>query len=325
MFRRSLLAGAAGLAASLPARLGAQGWPARPITLSVPFAAGGPTDTLARILAAQLSPILGQQVVVENVTGAAGTIGVGKVARAVPDGYTAGVGHWSTHVVNGAIYTLPYHVYDDFEPVAMVASNPQLVVSRKDLPAANLTELIAWVKANQDKVSSGTAGVGSASHIGGIYFQKLTGTSFQFIPYRGTGPAMQDLIAGQFDLMFDQVSNSLPQVRGGRVKAYAVTSPKRSPAAPDIPSVEEAGLPGFHIEVWQAVWLPKGTPREIVRRLNAALVQVLAMPEVRQRLEDLGQEIPAVEQQTPEALAAWHRREIELWWPLIKAAGIKVE
>jgi tripartite-type tricarboxylate transporter receptor subunit TctC len=323
MRRRSLLAGSAALAASLPAA--AQTWPARPITLSVPFAAGGPTDTLARILGAQLSPILGQQVVVENVTGAGGSIGVGKVARAAPDGYTVGVGHWSTHVINGAIYSLPYHVLDDFEPVAMVASNPQLVVGRKDLPAANLAELIAWVKANRDKVSAGTAGVGSASHIGAIYFQKLTGTDFLFVPYRGTGPAMQDLVAGQFDLMFDQVSNSIQQVRGGRIKPYAVTSAKRSPAAPDVPTVEEAGLPGFHIEVWQAIWLPKGTPRHIIMRLNAALMQALAAPEVRQRLADLGQAIPPVEQQTPEALAAWHRKEIELWWPLIKAAGIKVE
>ena len=316
----------AGLSATaLPYAASAQTWPQRAITMSVPFSAGGPTDTIARILAARMTPILGQQIVVENVTGAAGTIGVAKVARAAPDGYTIGIGHWSTHVVNGAIYALPYHVFDDFAPIALVASNPQLVITRKDLPANNLQELIAWVRTNQGKVTAGTAGIGSASHIGGIYFEKLTGARLTFIPYRGAGPAMQDLLAGQFDMMLDQAANSLPQVRSGRIKAFAVTAKQRTPAAPDLPTVDEAGLNGLYISVWHGLWLPKSTPQEIVMRCNAAVVETLKDPVVRQRLEELGQEIPTPDQQTPQALAAYHKREIDLWWPLIKAAGIKVE
>ena len=303
----------------------AQVYPSHPITMVVPFSAGGPTDVLGRIMAERMGKALGQTVVIDNTTGAAGSIGVGKVARAAPDGYTLGIGHWSTHVVNGAVYQLPYDLQKDFEPVAMIATNPQIIVSKNAVPAKDLNELILWVKANQDKISVGTAGVGAASHVGGIYFQDLIGAKLLFIPYRGAAPAMQDLVAGQIDLMLDQASNSLPQVRGGKVRAYAVTAKTRLPAAPEIPTVDEAGLPGLYIAVWHAIWVPRGTPKDIVAKLNAAIVETLADPAVRQRLADMGQEIPPRDQQTPEALAAYHKAEIEKWWPLIKAAGIKPE
>ncbi|HKE41249.1 MAG TPA: tripartite tricarboxylate transporter substrate binding protein BugD [Casimicrobiaceae bacterium] len=317
------LAAAAILAWICP--VSAQNYPSHSITMIVPFAAGGPTDTIARIVAERMGKTLGQTVVVENVTGAAGSIGVGRVARAAPDGYTLSIGHWSTHVVNGAVYELSYDLLKDFEPVAMIATNPQLIVTKTTVPASSLTELIAWVKANQEKMSVGTAGVGSASHVGGIYFQNIIGAKLLFVPYRGTAPAMQDLIAGRTDLMLDQAANSLPWVRSGKIRAYAVTAKTRMVAAPDIPTVDEAGLPGLYISVWHAIWVPKGTPKDIVAKLNASVVETLADPMVRQRLTDLGQEIPPREQQTPEALGAYHEAEIAKWWPLIKAAGIKAE
>ena len=303
----------------------AQPYPSRPVTFVVPFAAGGPTDMLARLLTERMRVALGQTVIIENATGAAGTIGVGRVVRAPADGYTVSIGHWSTHVVNGAIYALPYDLVKDLDPVAMLPSNPQLIVTKNDVPAKDLKELIGWVKDNQTKISAGTAGAGSASHVSGAYFQEKTGTKFPFIPYRGTGPAIQDLVSGQLDIMFDQSSNSLPHVRGGKIKAYAVTAKSRLASAPEIPSVDEAGMPGFYIAVWHGLWVPKGTPPEAIAKLTAAVQETLADPAIQKRLAELGQDIPTREQQTPEGLAAHHKAEIEKWWPIIKAANIKAE
>jgi tripartite-type tricarboxylate transporter receptor subunit TctC len=325
--RRTFLHLAAG-GAALPAVTSlawAQVYPSRPITMVVPYAAGGPTDTIARIMAERMRALLGQTVLVENTTGAAGTLGVGRVARAAPDGYTIGIGHWGTHVVNPAIYTLQYDTLKDFEPVAMIATNPQIIVAKKAIPAKDLKELVAWLKANSRTATQGTAGHGSGSHLSGVYFQNITGTQFQFVPYRGAGPAMQDLVAGQIDIMIDQAANSLPQVRAGTIKAYAVTEKTRLAAAPDIPTVDEAGVPGLHISIWHALWMPKGTPKDIMAKLNAAVMDALADVNVRARLAELGQEIPPRDMQTPEALAEYHKAEIEKWWPIIKAANIKAE
>jgi tripartite-type tricarboxylate transporter receptor subunit TctC len=297
-------------------------YPTRPVTIVVPFAAGGPTDTLSRLLAERMREALGQAVILENVPGASGSIGVGRVARAAPDGYTIGIGQWDTHVVNGAIYQLQYDLLKDFEPISLLPSNPQLIVAKNALPAKNLNELVAWLKANPEKASQGTAGAGSAAHVSGAYFQAATGTRFQFVPYRGAGPAMQDLVAGQIDLMFDQASNALPHVQAGKIRAYAVTAKARLTAAPEIPTVDEAGLPGFHVSIWRGFWAPRGTPDDVIGKLNSAVVATLADATVRRRLAELGQDIPAPEQQTPRALAALHRAEIERWWPLIKAANI---
>ena len=290
-----------------------------------PYAAGGPTDTIARVMAERMRVPLGQTILVENTTGAAGTIGVGRVARATPDGYTIGIGHWGTHVVNPAIYTLQYDTLKDFEPVAMIATNPQIIVAKKAIPAKDLKEFIAWLKANGSTATQGTAGHGSGSHLSGVYFQNITGTQFQFVPYRGAGPAMQDLVAGHVDLMIDQAANSLPQVRAGTIRAFAVTDKNRVAAAPDIPTVDEAGVPGLHISIWHALWMPKGTPKDIMAKLNAAVVETLADDNVRKKLADLGQEIPPRDMQTPEALFAYHKAEIEKWWPIVKKAGIKVD
>jgi tripartite-type tricarboxylate transporter receptor subunit TctC len=303
----------------------AQTYPSRPITMVVPYSAGGPTDTIARLMAERMRGPLGQMVIVENVTGAAGTIGVGRVARAAPDGYTISIGHWGTHVVNGAIYALQYDVLNDFEPVSLIATNPQIIVARKAMPAKDLQELVAWLKANSAKATQGTAGHGSGSHVSGVYLQSITGARFQFVPYRGAGPAMQDLVAGQIDIMIDQAANSLPQVRAGTIKAYAVTDRSRLAAAPDIPTVDEAGVPGLHISIWHALWMPKGTPKDVIARINAAVVEALADANTRRRLADLGQELPPPEQQNPQALAAFHKAEVEKWWPIIKAANIKGE
>ncbi len=314
----ALLAGGTGTAS-------AQAFPAHSLSIVVPFSAGGPTDTIARIVAERVGRALGQTVVVENTTGAGGSIGVGKVVRSTPDGYTISIGHIGTHVINGAIYQLPYDLLRDLAPVAMIASNPQVIVSKNALPARNLKELVAWVKSNQDKVSSGTGGSGTPSHVSSVYLQSVTGAKIQIVHYRGAAPAMQDLMAGHIDISFDQAASALPLVRSGKVRAYAVTSKTRVPAAPDIPTVDEAGLPGFYMAVWHGLWVPKGTPPAATSRLAAAVAESLADPAMQKRLADLGQEIPAREQQTPDGLAAHHKAEIDKWWPMIKAAGIKAD
>ena len=322
--RRASCIVALALAMSNIGTAAAQVYPSRPIMMDVPFAAGGPTDTIARVVAQRMSVSLGRSIVIENISGADGTIGVGRVARAAPDGYMLSFGDSSTHVLNGAAYALPYDVLGDFAPVALISSNPLVIVTNKDVPAGNLKELIAWIKANQDKVAMG---VGSMTHrVTGVYFQNSTGTRFTLVPYRGGGPAMQDLMAGQTQLMFDQAVTSLPLVRAGSTKAYAVTAATRLAAAPDIPTVDEAGLPGFYISTWRGVWAPRATPKTIIAKLNAAIVEALADPAVRRRLTDeLGQEIPPREQQTPEALYAHQKAEIEKCWPLIKSANIRPE
>jgi tripartite-type tricarboxylate transporter receptor subunit TctC len=303
----------------------AQPYPSRPVTIVVPLAAGGPLDTLARILAEPMRLSLGQPVIVENITGAAGTVGTGRVARAAADGYTIGMGFLGTHVLNGAIYTLPYDVVKDFDPIALISSNPHVIVVNAGLPAKNLREFIAWLKLNPDKASAGTAGAGTSTHVGGLLFQQSAGVRFQLIPYRGAAPALQDVMAGQIDLMVDVASNSLPYLQGGKIKAYAVTAAARLASAPDIPTVDEAGLPGFHMSTWYGFFGPKGMPSDVLAKLNAATVNALADGAVGRRLADLGLEIPPRDRQTPEALAAFQRAEIEKWWPIIKAANIKPE
>jgi tripartite-type tricarboxylate transporter receptor subunit TctC len=303
----------------------AQTYPVRPITMLVPFPAGGPTDMIARIVAERMRAPLGQPIIVENATGASGSIGVGRVARAAPDGYTLSFGNWSTHVASGATLALTYDVLNDFEPVALIAHSPMLMTANNAIPAKDLKEVVAWLKANPDKASQGTPGVGGAAHLAGVFFQRMTGTRFQFVPYRGVGPAMQDMIAGRVDLMFDFVSNSLPHVRAGSIKAHAILAKSRLGTAPDIPTVDEAGVPGLYASSWQAIWVPKGTPRTLVGKLNAAVVDALGDPVVRQRLTDMAQEIPPRDEQTPEALGALQRAEIEKWWPIIKGANIKGE
>jgi len=313
----ALLAGAGAAAA--------QAYPTRPITMIVPLATGGSTDVIARIVAEGMRPTLGQPVVVENVTGAGGTIGVGRAARAAPDGYTINLGQWGTNMANGAIYPLQYDVIGDFEPVALIASQPFLIDSRKSLPADDLKGLIAWIKANPDRVSEGNSGIGTPSHVAGILLQNTLGLRWQMVPYRSAGLSMQDLIAGQIDILLDTPAVSLPQVQAGTIKAYAVTAKSRVAVAPDIPTVDEAGLPGFYFSFWHAIWVPKGTPKPIIAKLNEAVVNALADATVRKRLTDIAQDIYPRDQLTPEALGAFHRAEAAKWWPIIKAAGIKAE
>jgi tripartite-type tricarboxylate transporter receptor subunit TctC len=319
------LSGAALIFLAMPPMPMAQTYPSRPITMVVPTAAGGAMDTFARFMAERMRVSLGQPVIVESVGGANGNIGVGRVARATPDGYTLIVGNWNSQVANGALYTLQYDLLNDFEPISLISSFPQLIVARNTMPATDLAGLIAWLKANPDKASEGIPGVGSIAHVSGVFFQNVTGTRFQFVPYRGTAPAMQDLVAGRIDLMFDAPASSLPQVRAGRIKSYAVMSENRLAAAPDIPTVDEAGLPGFHFSLWFALWAPKGTPKDAIAKLNEAVVSTLADPIIRQKLSDQSMELLPRQQQTPEALGLFHKAEIEKWWPIIKAAGIKGE
>ncbi|MBS0525793.1 MAG: tripartite tricarboxylate transporter substrate binding protein BugD [Proteobacteria bacterium] len=321
--RRTLLAG-------LPATLAAGGasadsYPGKPITLIVPFAAGGPTDLMARLIGERMAKELGQQFIIDNTTGAAGTIAVGKAVRAAPDGYTVSIGHVGTHVANGTIYkNLNYNLLTDLEPIARLPQNPMLVVTSSQMPVKDLGELVAYLKANGDRVPGGTAGIGSGAHLGALAFFAATGARYQLIPYRGTGPAMQDLVANQIQVMVDQAANSLPQVRAGKIRAHAVTAGKRSPAAPEIPTAAEAGYP-MEISIWHGLWAPKGTPPEIVARLNAAAIAAMQDSDIRHRMEDLGQDIPTPEEMAPAAFAAFHKQEYARWQKILEAANVKIE
>jgi tripartite-type tricarboxylate transporter receptor subunit TctC len=303
----------------------AQTYPSRPITMIVPLAPGGSTDVIARIMAEGMRTALGQTIVVENTTGAGGTIGVGRLARATPDGYTFGIGQWGTNVANGAVHNLQYDLLKDFEPVALISTQPFLIVARKTMPADNLKDLIAWLKTNSSKASQGNSGIGTPSHVGGIFFQNAIGTRFAMVPYRSAGQSIQDLVAGNIDVLLDTPAVSLPQLRNGNIKAYAVTAKQRLATAPEIPTTDEAGLPGFTFSFWHAFWAPKGTPKDIVARLNDAVMRTLADKGLRQKLIDSSQDIFPPEQLTPQALGAFQKAEIDKWWPIIKAAGIKAE
>jgi len=303
----------------------AQVYPSRPITVIVPVPPGGVADPIARILADHMSAQLGQPIVIENVTGAGGSIGVSRAARAAPDGYTLSIGNWLSHVGASAVYPVQYDVLKDFAPVSLLTVSPVLVIAKSNFPANDLKEMIAWLKANPDQASAATVGVGSAAHVSGAYFQRVTGTRFHFVPYRGGGPAMQDLVGGQVDLQFAEGTTALPAVRSHQVKTYAVMAPTRWFATPDVPTVDELGVPGLYLTFWHGLWVPKGTSDGIIAKLNAAVVDALANAVVRRRLTDIGQEILPREQQTPEALAKFHKAEAEKWWPIIKAANIRGE
>jgi len=310
---------------TLSSAAAAENYPSHPITIVVPFSAGGPSDAMTRILAERMKTTLGEAILVENTTGAGGSIGVGRVVHSPADGYTIGFGHLGTHVANGAIYKLGYDLVTDLEPVVLLPSNPMIIVSKNAVPAKSLKELLAWLKSRPQPATAGTAGAGSGSHIAGLAFESVTGIKLQYVPYRGTGPAMNDLVAGQIDLIVDQLSNSINQVRAGTIRGYAVTDAKRAEQVSDIPTTDEAGLPGFHMTLWSGLWVPKGTPKEIVTKLNAAVVDALNDPSVRHQLENLGLQMPPADRLTPEALGDLQKAEIAKWWPIIKAANVKID
>jgi tripartite-type tricarboxylate transporter receptor subunit TctC len=297
----------------------AQTYPSRSITLVVPFPPGGSTDAAARIMAERMRVLLGQPIIIENVGGAGGSIAVGRVASSAPDGYTFDIGQWDTHV-GSIIYKLDYDLEKDFEPIALISNNPQLMVARNNLPANTLAELVAWMKANPGKINF--VNQNAAANVSGVLFENLTGQKVQFIPYRGAGPAMTDLVSGTMDLLVVQGAVALPQIRGGKIKALANMSPKRSASMPDIPTADETGVPGLYMSGWFGFFAPKGTPKDIIAKLNAATVEALADPAIQKRFEELGLDVAPREQQTPEGLAAFQKIEIEKWWPIIKAAGI---
>jgi tripartite-type tricarboxylate transporter receptor subunit TctC len=322
---KQLIIAVALMAAAMTGRAQAQNYPSRPITIVVPFPAGGSTGALARILLEPLQAALGQSVIIENIGGAGGSIGVGRVARAAPDGYTISLSHMGTHVFNGATLNLPYDVVKDFEAIALIADTPQAIVARKTFPADDLPGMIAWLKANPNKGTSGAVGVGGPSDVAAFQFQEQTGTRFQVVPYRGGGPLLTDLVGGQIDFNFGQVSTYIGAVRNKQLKGLAMMSKERWWGAPEIPTVDESGVPGLYGSYWHGMWVPRGTAKEVIAKLNAAVVAALADPLVQQRFKDAGQSIWPRAQQTPEALAAHQKAEIERWWPIIKAAGIKVQ
>jgi tripartite-type tricarboxylate transporter receptor subunit TctC len=326
MLRRTALATlAAGVATAAARSTRAEAYPNRPINLIVPFAAGGPTDLIARVFGEHMGKELGQQFIIDNVTGAAGSIAVGKAARSTPDGYTIQIGHVGTNVANGIIYkNLTYDVLTDLVPIARLPQNPLLVVTSTQVEAKTLKELVAWLKANPDKIAGGTAGIGSGSHLGALAFFAATGAGFRLIPYRGTGPAMQDLVANQIQIMVDQSANSLPQVRAGKIKAYAVTAKARSAAAPEIPTAAEAGYP-MDVSIWNGLWAPKGTPTEAIAKLNAAAVATMQDPGIAKRLEDLALDIPTVPETAPAAFAEFQKAEYARWKTILQAANVKIE
>jgi tripartite-type tricarboxylate transporter receptor subunit TctC len=319
------------LLAALLATLGwiagaaAQGYPARPITIVTALPAGGAVDALARVLAEHMKVTLGQPIVVENMGGAGGTLSIARIVRSPPDGYTLGMGTLGQYVLSSAIYTLTYDVLKDLEPIVLLPSVPYWMVARKNLPPNTLLELVAWLKANPDKASAATTGTGSLARFCGIFFQEKTGTRYQFVPYRGGAPAVQDLVAGQIDLNCDLAANSLAQVRSGNLKAYAVMAKTRWSAAPDVPTADEAGVPGIYVTTWHGLWAAKGTPPDIVAKINAAAGAAMADAGVRARIADLGMDIPERERQTPAAFGAFHKAEVEKWFPIVKAAGVKAE
>lgn len=313
------------LALGCIASASADNYPSRPITLVIPLSVGGSTDVIGRLMAEGMRKALNQTIVVENTSGAGGTIGVGRVVHAPPDGYTMLIGQWGTNVATGAIYKLNFDLLKDLEPVGLIATQPFLIVSRSTMPASNLKELIGWIKANPDKATQGNSGIGSPSHVSGLLFQKAINSPIQMIPYRGAGESTQAIVSGQIDVLLNTPAVSMAQLKAGRVKVFAVTAKQRMAIAPDIPTTDEAGLPGFYFTFWHAFWVPKGTPKEVIAKLNGTLRTTLADPEIRKKLTALAQDIFPPEEQSPEALAKFQREEIEKWWPIIRAANIKAE
>jgi tripartite-type tricarboxylate transporter receptor subunit TctC len=303
----------------------AQSFPSKPVTILVPVPAGGITDTIARIIGERMKTSLGQPVIVENVPGGGGTIAATRLLRSAPDGTTIGIGQWTTHVGAGAMYPVTFDYLKDFEPIAMLSTGPVWIIGRKDFPAKDIKELIAWLKANPGKATGGTVGVGSVVHMCQIYVANAIGTTMQYVPYRGAAPLMTDLLAGQIDLSCPEAGQTLSQYRAGTIKAYAVLTPKRWFAAPDVPTLDEVGVPNVHFPFWHALWAPKGTPKDAIAKLNAAVVEALADPAIRQKFTDFGHEVALREQQTPEGLAAVQKADIEKWWPIIKAANIPLQ
>jgi tripartite-type tricarboxylate transporter receptor subunit TctC len=323
--RKLLIATAFAAAVQIAPVALAQNYPSRPITLVVPLSVGGSTDVIGRIIAQGMGEALGQTIVVENTTGAGGTIGEGRISRASPDGYTIGIGQWGTNVATGAIYKLPYDLMKDFEPIGLIATQPFFIVARKTMPANNLKELLAYLRENGDKMNVGNSGIGSPSHVSAILFEKAAGVKLTMVPYRGAGDSTTALLAGQIDVMLNTPALSVSQMKAGAIKVYAVTAKQRIALAPDVPTTDEAGLPGFYFSFWHALWAPKGTPKPIVDKLNAALKTALANPSTRKKLIDLAQEIFPPEEQSPEALRKFQQAEIDKWWPIIKEAGIKAQ